>query len=105
NAERPLSAHRVPQVIGSTSALLQVRTPHRLRQRLPRIETGLQRVPVGDFLLAVLPTEQTDLSVDLARKIDQAELEAFELAAACFDLVDEVLELLDQFPQLGAALE
>src|SRR5262245_51607079 len=87
------------------AALLEVAAPRRLGERLAAVEAALQRVPVRDLLLAVLPAEQADLTIDLGRKVDQAELEALELASAPFDLVNELLELFHQAAQLRTAFE
>ena len=70
-----------------------------LRPENPAVE----RVVVGDLLLAVLPAQQHDLTVDLARKVDEAKVEALQLAAARVDLAQQGLQLLDDRPQARGA--
>src|SRR5271163_4334118 len=59
-------------------------------------------MPVGDFGFTHLPAEQDDLLVDLAGKVQQADVKVLDLDANCVDLFHRILSALNVRVQLGA---
>src|SRR5512138_356426 len=68
-----------------------------LVDRFPSGEAFFETMPVGDALLAELPTEQDDVVTDLAREVEQADIEIFYLYADRVDLGYGILGALDGF--------
>src|SRR5215470_586850 len=66
-------------------------------------ESFFGRMPVGDFFLAKLPAEQNDFTVDAAGKVEQADIDVFDLYAGGVNLGDRVFGALHRALALGAA--
>jgi hypothetical protein len=69
-----------------------------LIERLPALESGVDRMPEIYFAFAELPAEQDHLLPDLAGKIKQSSIEIFYLNANGIDLLNRVLGLLNCGP-------
>src|ERR1051326_8515685 len=66
-------------------------------------EAFLRAVPVRDFFLAGLPAQQYDFAIDLAGKIEQADIEVLHLHAGGGDLGHGVARALRRLLALGLA--